>query len=39
MAVKMKADQFNACLLNISDAADEEDSVELDGQRTIKKNR
>ena len=32
-------DQMATCLLYTSDAADEEDSVDLGGRRIIKKNR
>ena len=33
----MKKNDIIACLLYTSDAADEEDSVDLDGRRNIKK--
>ena len=34
-----KQDRFGGCLLYTSDAADEEDSVDLGGRRIIKKNK
>ena len=34
-----KIEELNNCLLYTSDAADEEDSVDLGGRRIIKKNR
>src|SRR5664279_6436052 len=35
----MPAERINACLLYTSDAADEEDSVDLGGRRIIKKKK
>ena len=35
----IRIDKFNPCLLYTSDAADEEDSVDLGGRRNIKKKK